>query len=119
MLAEPGPVLVDVGGVHDQQVTVALAADDGIVHHSAGRAGELGVEALADGKVEDVAGHHPGQEAGCAFSAHNELAHVRDVEEADGLADRLVLLDDARVLHRHVPAAERHHAGLQGEVLRM
>ena len=35
-----------------------------------------------------------------------ELAHVRDVEEADPLADGPVLLEDAGVLDRHLPAAE-------------
>src|SRR5207245_316770 len=41
-----------------------------------------------------------------------EAAHVGDVENPGGGPDRFVFGDDAGVLHRHVPAAERHHAGL-------
>ena len=39
-----------------------------------------------------------------------DLPHVADVEQTGLRAHREVLVDDARVLHRHVPAAERHHA---------
>jgi hypothetical protein len=39
-----------------------------------------------------------------------ELAHVTDVEAAHGRAHRAMLLDDAAVLHRHLPATERDHA---------
>ena len=35
-----------------------------------------------------------------------ELAHVRDVEDARGRPHRAMLLLDARVLHRHLPAGE-------------
>jgi hypothetical protein len=42
-----------------------------------------------------------------AVSPHHHLAEVRDVEDADGLTDRRVLLDDTGgVLQRHLPAAE-------------
>ena len=41
-----------------------------------------------------------------AGPVHLELAHVRDVEEPDALAHGAVLLEDARVLDRHLPAAE-------------
>ncbi len=44
------------------------------------------------------------------------LAHVADVEDADAVADRGVLLEDAPVLHRHVPARELDHAGAGFEV---
>src|SRR4029453_5878040 len=45
-----------------------------------------------------------------------ELAHVRDVEDPGGGADRLVLGDHALVLHGHLPAGERHHARIQRAV---
>ena len=42
-----------------------------------------------------------------AVAADHRLAEVADVEDADGLADRRVLLDHpGRVLQRHLPAAE-------------
>ena len=53
-----------------------------------------------------------------------DLPHVADVEEPGGGADRHVLLDEAGVLDRHVPAAELDHAsaqrsmaGVQGRLL--
>src|SRR5207245_1397948 len=46
-----------------------------------------------------------------------ELAHVAHVEEPDGAANRSVLLDDPGVLHRHLPATERHHARAGRDVL--
>ena len=39
-----------------------------------------------------------------------ELTHVREVEEPGALAHGVVLGQDARVLDRHLEAAERHHA---------
>ena len=42
------------------------------------------------------------------------LAHVADVEQAGAGPDRHVLVGDARVLDRHVPAAERHHLRARG-----
>ena len=42
---------------------------------------------------------------------------MRDVEQADALAHRLVLLLDALVLDRHAPAGEGHEARAQGAVV--
>ncbi len=50
--------------------------------------------------------------------AHFDLAHVADVEQADALAHGAMLVDDAGVFDRHVPAAEidhlRAHAAMHG-----
>ena len=40
-----------------------------------------------------------------AASFDDQLAHVRNVENADIVSHGLMLLDDARVLHRHEPSA--------------
>ena len=45
-----------------------------------------------------------------------ELAHVREVEESDGRPHRDVLVDDAAVPDRHLPAPERREAGARGDV---
>ena len=47
--------------------------------------------------------------SGCGKSTALRL--IAGLEEPDGGAHVTVLLDDAGVLHRHLPAAERHHAG--------
>ena len=41
-----------------------------------------------------------------ARPADQRLAEVADVEQADGVAGRVVLADGAGVRHRHQPAAE-------------
>ena len=45
-----------------------------------------------------------------------EFPHVAHVEQADGPADGAVLLDDRRVLDRHLPAGERDHPRAGGDV---
>ena len=48
-----------------------------------------------------------------------DLAHVADVEQPGPRAHRHVLGGDARVLDRHVPAGERHHAGVGSAMARV
>ena len=48
----------------------------------------------------------PGQGGAGLRSVHEQLAHVRQVEQAAPLADRAMLVEDAAVLDRHEPAAE-------------
>src|SRR5262249_44817673 len=45
-----------------------------------------------------------------------DLAHVRDVEHADGRAHREMLLANPGVLDRHLPAGERHEPRSGGDV---
>ena len=45
-----------------------------------------------------------------------DLAHVGDVEHAGVGANRAVLLDDALVLHRHLPAGEGDHPRAERDV---
>jgi hypothetical protein len=46
-----------------------------------------------------------------------EAAHVGDVEHAGPLPHSLVFLNDAIVLHGHLPAREWHHARTEPSVL--
>jgi hypothetical protein len=45
-----------------------------------------------------------------------ELPHVGEVEEPGRAADRLVLLDEPLILHRHFPAGEGDQLGAEGAV---
>ncbi len=45
--------------------------------------------------------------------------HVGDVEHSGVVAHRVMLVDLGAVIHRHVPAAEIHHARACGAVHRM
>src|SRR5262249_8673951 len=53
----------------------------------------------------------------CSVSRDHKLSHVRDVEHAGGISHGLMFVDDAAVLHRHDPSAERHHPRTQSNVL--
>ena len=88
-VVEDRPALVAGAGVHGLPVDELLRV-------------------VRDEVVDDVGG---------VLAAQPELAHVADVEEAGGRAHRLVLVDDARVLDRHLPAREGDDARPQGDVL--
>jgi hypothetical protein len=45
-----------------------------------------------------------------------ELAHVADVEEASGIPDCVVFVDDAGVLNGHLPSGERHEPRSERDV---
>ena len=79
-----------------------------VVEHAAVVLAEHGVLGAAVGELGDVVGEDPLQERLGVGPARLDLAHVRDVEDAGALAHRLVLGPDALVLHRHLPARERH-----------
>ena len=58
--------------------------------------------ASAGGSLDE----RPGQGGTRVGAFHEELAHVRQVEQAGPFPDRPMLLEDAPVLDRHQPAAE-------------
>ena len=113
---DPGEVLVAVAGIdHQQELLVALPVhqeviDKGAVFIEEGRVVDLPDDQLGDGVGREVLdqGQGPG-------ALHPDLTHVTDIEQPGPGAHRLVLREDARrVLHRHVPAAEVDHLGVQG-----
>ena len=58
-------------------------------------------------KLADVVQGDVLERLGCLRAFDEELAHVAGVEYPGPAADRLMLLDDAGELHRHLPPAER------------
>ena len=66
--------------------------------------------------LRDVVGEQPLQQRERAGAARLDLAHVRDVEDPARLAHRQVLLADALVLDRHLPAGELHELRAGGLV---
>ena len=67
-------------------------------------------------ELVDVVRERRLEQVACGRAFDLELAHVRDVEDAGVGAHRLVLLDHALVLDRHLPAGERDHARAEGDV---
>jgi hypothetical protein len=61
---------------------------------------------LARSDAAQVVGERGVDELRSTGSADHRLAEVADVEQADGVARRVVLADGAGVCHRHQPTAE-------------
>jgi hypothetical protein len=66
-----------------------------------------------DAEFANVIGQSLVQKGFGPGATDENLAHVRDVKQARGSADSLMLLHNARVLHRHFPAAEFDQARSQ------
>ena len=117
LLADPGEVLRDVAGVHDEQeMRVGEAVDQQVVHEGALLGGQAGVLDLADLQLRGVVARDPLDGGEGIIAGHLDLAHVADVEQAGAGPHGQVLVGDAGILHRHVPAAVRHHPGAKRDV---
>lgn len=118
MLAQVRQVLLFAGGVdHQEQGVVTQVGDHQVVEDAALRVGEHGIALHAHRQVDDIDRYQRLQGAGGIVAAQDDLAHVRDIEQAGLLAGVQVLLEHAqRVLHGHVVAGERHHARAQFQV---
>src|SRR5213596_2374152 len=80
-----------------------------VVDDRAALVGEEPVARLTHGKAGDVARDKAIERGTGAAALEEELAHVREIEEAGATAYRAVLRHDALVLDRHLVAGERHH----------
>jgi len=87
-----------------------------IVHDPAVLVAEQRVLDLADPERGDVVRREPLERPLGIRPAELELAHVAHVEAANRVPYRAVLLDDARVLHGHVPPPERNHPSAEADV---
>ena len=82
--------------------------------------------AFADPEALDVVRQQAIQPRLCARASREKLAHVRDIEDTQAGAHRVVFVDLRTVIDGHVPAAEIDHAcverkvsGVQGRVLKI
>ena len=122
-----------VGGVGDRQVALdTQPVGEEVVEHPAVLAAENAVlrpahadahadaSARADPAVErnlgDVVGEQPLQQRQRLGPRRFDLAHVRDVEDPAGFSHGHVLLQDAPILDRHLPAGELDEPGPGGPV---
>ncbi len=104
---QPRHVRFDPRGVDDEQINlVGKPVGVEVVNDAAAFVAHQGVLALAGRELADVVGQHVIEEIRRARAADGDFAHVRDVENAGGVADGEMFLDDAGVLHGHFPAAE-------------
>ncbi len=116
LLLEPREVLLVVGGVRDgEELAVALeAVGEEVVEDAAVGLAEDAVLGAFVGDLAYVVGEDPLEELLRLRPGRLDLAHVRDVEQAGARADVHVLLADALVLDRHLPAGERNEPCVGG-----
>ena len=115
MRADVLEILLLVGGVDAQEIVVVrhFVYQD-VVHEAAVLVKQAGIMRLADLELARRALVVTKSASSPRFRpADFDLAHVADIEKAHGCAHGLVLVDDAGILHGHVPAAEIHHLGAQ------
>ena len=114
----PGQILLGGAGIDDDaEARVGQEIDDQVVDDAAGLVEHGRVERLAGNReLGDIVGDQAGQEGAAVRSDDIDRAHVRYVEHAAVVADRVVLLDLRTVVDRHVPAAEIDHPGIHRAV---
>ena len=114
----PREVLVDLRRIDDEQVArFGDAIDDQIVDHATVLIEQKRVLALPDAQPIDVVRQQPVQPRRGLRAFGEKLAHVRNVEDPQIAAHRVVFVDDPRVLHGHRPAAEIDHLRAEADVL--
>lgn len=114
LLVEPGGVGADAGGVDDEEEFFGLdLIDVKVVNRAAALIAHQGVLALAVLQFADVVGQDAVEEFRGGAAAHDDLAHVGNIEQSGGGAHGLVFIEDAGVVQGHFPAAEINQAGAQ------
>ena len=108
------------GAVDDDEDVVLALKEHQVVEDAAFVVQQQAVALLAHRQVDHVDRHQALECGGGVTAGQAQLAHVRHVEQAGGLACAQVLGHQAAgVLHRHAVASERDHARTQFQVQRM
>src|SRR5262245_29521455 len=112
MVLHPSKIFIRACSIYDEQILLLIdMIYNQVVNDPAAVIEQKRVLTHAYSEFLDVVGQHtvePG--GGGAIAAdflrrgrrsHDELAHVRNVEDTDIISHCLMFLDDAGVLHRH------------------
>ena len=112
-LPDPRANLRRVARVDDQSVdVVTVAVDEDVVENAAGVVAHQAVADLSDGEVVHSARYEMAEDSRRVGPCELQPPHVRNVEQPGGFADGVMLVHDAGVLHRHLPAAELNDAAV-------
>jgi hypothetical protein len=115
--AHRGDDLVVVGRVRDQEPALAgEAVDEQVLLDAAALVQQVVVLGAADVDLAEVVGQQTLQRPERRGAHDVDLAEVAEVEQADALAYRAMLGQDAPVLDGHQPAAERPELGPEAPV---
>ena len=110
----PGIVLVDVGGIdNEEELRLAHFIDEEVINSSAVFVEHHAVEYFAHGRTAHVVGEDVLHEAFGLGTRHKDFAHVAHVENTASLAHSIVFVCNIGILKRHLKTAKRHHLGAQ------
>ncbi len=87
--------------------------DQNVIHKAAVLIQQAGIVSLSDLQLGSVVGGDVIHQFARLWSANFDLAHVADIEQPDCGSNRFMFLNNAGVLHRHIPPAEINHAGFK------
>ena len=107
------------GVVHHQEAHCIQAIDENVIEDATVVVAEQRVVGVAFAELVHLVGERAPQQPPGVVTDDEESTHVGDVEDADPLADGPVLLDDAGVLERHLPAGEGGETRTKRSVLRI
>lgn len=111
---EPCEVFINFGSIHHYEECFRFhPVQDEVVNDSGPVIEHDGVLSLADIQLVNIIGQHGVQPCCGGGPGYRELPHVGDVKDAAGFAHCFVFVQNAGVLHRHIPAGERNHSGSQ------
>ena len=117
MLLQPLKIFVDFRGVNDEQKFRLLnLVNNQVIDDAAVTIEQESVLPLADVQLRHIIRQHGIEPITRTFCRDDKLSHVRNIKHAHRFSNRLMFVHDAGVLHRHEPAAERHHSRFEPHV---
>src|SRR2546430_12988158 len=116
MRPEPLEVLLAIRSIDDDEEPLATPVNDEVVDDPTLLVAQEVVLGLAVDERRDVVGDQVLEERRRRLPRDAEAAHVRDVEQAGGAADREMLVSDVADMLGHLPAAEIDHARAERDV---
>src|SRR5215469_13398085 len=118
MFSQPGKIFVCACRVHDEQVLLLVdPINNEVINDPATIVEQKCVLTHANVEPVDIVGQHAIEPIARIGGLDDELAHVRNVEDADIVPDCLMFLDDTGVLNGHYPAGEWNHFRSESHVL--
>ena len=118
MLLDPGKVLVNIGGVHNQQEMVGqiLTVNEKVVHSASVRIAHHAVEDFSGFVSTDIVGENVVDESLGLRAFHKDFSHVGHIEHTHLFPHGQVLLGDGAVLDGHHESRKGAHLGIEGQM---
>ena len=117
MSLQPREIFIDLCGVdNEQKLPCGSAVEDQIIDYSAATIQHERILRLANLKGRHAVGEQRVKPFRRLQTPDEELAHMRNIENPAILANRAVLIQDTRVLNRHLPPCEIHHSRARGNM---